>query len=146
MRQQSTSSLKFMNVVYKFTKEQVEDLHLLYLQEWWSKSRTLEETASCVEGSQICIGLTNNDGKLVGFSRVLTDYTFKALILDVIVSESYRKLGLGDKLISLIKEHPELSKVQNFELYCLPEMTAFYQRHGFSEEGGELKLMRKAGA
>lgn len=40
---------------------------------------------------------------LVAYARVLTDFTFKALIFDVIVSENQRGCGLGDKLTELIK-------------------------------------------
>ncbi|MBE9032736.1 GNAT family N-acetyltransferase [filamentous cyanobacterium LEGE 11480] len=132
-----------MHVVYKLTDSQISELHQLYRQEWWTESRTIEETKSCIEGSQICIGLVDEAESLIGFARILTDYTFKALIFDVIVSKSSRKLGLGDRLMKLIQNHPALSKVQHFELYCLPEMFAFYQKYGFSEQVGKIQLMRQ---
>ena len=135
-----------MNVIYNLTRKQIDDLHQLYKQEWWTESRTIEETQRCVDGSQLCIGLVNDEGKLIGFARVLTDYIFKAFICDVIVAKSSRNLGFGDKIMSFIKSHPTLSTVKNFELYCLPEMFSFYKKHGFSENVGGIKLMQHANA
>jgi len=135
-----------MEIIYSLSTKQIDDLHKLYENEWWTNNRSFEETKACVEGSQICIGLVNEKKQLVGFARVLTDYIFKALIFDVIVSDEYRGNGLGDKLMSLIKKHPKLDKVKCFELYCLPEMFPYYRRHGFSEKVGEIKLMKWASA
>ena len=71
--------------------------------EWWTRSRSLEETKQCVLGSQICIGITSEADNLVGFVRVLTDFTFKALIFDVIVApvsythlDVYKRQALAD--------------------------------------------------
>src|SRR5690606_30545883 len=96
-----------------------------------------------VDGSQICVGLVESSGRLVGFSRVLTDFTFKALIFDVIVAQDYRGVGLRDRLVSQILEHDKLGGVKTLELYCLPELIPFYQRYGFSEDVGPIRLMRR---
>jgi GNAT superfamily N-acetyltransferase len=61
----------------------------------------------------------------------------------VIVAPEYRGLGLGDKLVALIAGHERLRDVKSFELYCLPEMVPFYQRHEFSEDVGNVRLMRR---
>ena len=131
-----------MNAVDTLNPDQVAQLHSLYRQEWWTKDRTLEETQACVDGSQLCIGLINANDELIGFARVLTDYTFKALIFDLIVRKDHRKTGLGDKLITLITSHTRLQAVKHFELYCLPEMHDFYARHQFTNNLGGIQLMR----
>ena len=131
-----------MNVIYKLQLHHIAELCELYKNEWWTNTRTLEETQQCVAGSQVCIGLTDENDSLQGFARVLTDFTFKALIFDVIISENSRKRGLGDKLINLIKDHPQLSTVKSLELYCLPELQAFYKSHGFTTDVGGINLMR----
>lgn len=131
-----------MNVIYSLTENHIAQLHALYRQEWWTNSRTLEETKSCVAGSQICVGLIGANDELIGFARVLTDFTLKALIFDVIVRKDHRKTGLGDKLLSLIKSHENLQAVKHFELYCLPEMFVFYANHEFTPNTGEIRLMR----
>ena len=81
---------------------------------------------------------------LVAFSRVLIDYVYKALILDVIVDASCRGQGLARALLDGIVEHPRLQSVRHFELYCRPELVPFYCRWGFTEELGELRFMRRS--
>ena len=131
-----------MNIVDHLTEKQINQLHGLYGNEWWCESRTLEETGRCVNGSQIIIGLIDRSGNLIGFTRVLTDFTIKALIFDVIVHPSHRKDKLGSKLIDLVKLHSKLRHVKHFELYCLPELFEFYKKHGFDKNVGDIKLMR----
>ncbi|CAB9509501.1 Uncharacterized N-acetyltransferase ycf52 [Seminavis robusta] len=132
-----------MKLVYDLTNAQIATLHSLYQKEWWTKGRSLEETQSCVSGSSLCVGLVDDDENLVGFSRVLTDYTFKALIFDVIVSSNHRGSGLGERLLRAIFDHKKLYKVKNFELYCAPEMEKYYQKFGFSTDVGGVLFLRK---
>lgn len=131
-----------MQVVEHLNDQQLITLHQLYQQEWWTKGRTLDDTRRAVASSQLVIGLLNRQQSLVGFARVLTDFTFKALVLDVIVANDYRKQGLGDQLIKLIKQHQKLANVKMMELYCLPELVPFYQSHQFSTDVGGIQLMR----
>ncbi len=132
-----------MEVIYQLTDNQIEELCTLYQTEWWASGRTLEETRRCVAGSQICIGIIDEDRSLIGFARVLTDFTFKAFIFDVIISAEHRASGLGSRLIGLIKGHHQLRSVKTFELYCRPELEPFYEKHGFSSEVGSIRLMRQ---
>lgn len=131
-----------MKAIYALSEEQTHQLHRLYQTAWWAKDRSIEDTKSCVAGSQICIGLINSHSELIGFTRVLTDYTFKALIFDVLVCETHRGKGLGNKLLELVKEHKDLAQVKHFELYCRPDMNDFYVKHGFTRELGEFQFMR----
>ena len=135
-------SIESLQVVDTLCAQQIVQLHQLFQQEWWSEERSLVDTQRCVEGSQLCIGLIEPQGQLVGFARVLTDVTFKALIFDLIVRQDWRAQGLGKQLLALIKTHEKLRQVQHFELYCLPEMFEFYTALGFSTEVGGVQLMR----
>lgn len=141
-KQPSRSEDTEMKVIHTFTDNQIQELHALYQQEWWTKGRSLLETKKCIEGSQICIGIIDDNRSLQGFARIVTDYIFKAFIFDLIVAQSQRGMGLGNTLVSLIRLHQDLKHVKHFELYCLPEMFGFYEKHGFSKEVGEIKLMR----
>ncbi len=132
-----------MKAIYELSEKHLHQLCALYQNEWWTKGRTFEETVQGVKGSQICVGLVDDSEDLQGFVRVLTDFTFKALILDVIVSEPFRECGLGRTLVGLIQGHSALAQVKHFELYCLPELVPFYERYGFSTDVGGIKLMRK---
>jgi len=132
-----------MKVLYKLETQHIQQLHKLYQKEWWTENRTLEETQKVVENSQIVIAMVDESNELQAFVRVLTDYLFKALVFDLIVSEKYRSKGLGKELMYLVQNHLELQKVKHFELYCLPEMVGFYEVFGYSSELENLVFMRK---
>ncbi|RHW74689.1 GNAT family N-acetyltransferase [Colwellia sp. RSH04] len=129
-------------IIYTFSDDHIQQVHQLYQEVWWGKDRTLEDTKRCIRGSQVCIGILDDNAKLVGFARVLSDFIFKAIIFDVIVSESSRSQGLGQQLITLMKNHQQLREIKHFELYCFPEMETFYQQFGFSDDINGIKLMR----
>lgn len=131
-----------VSIVYKFNSKYIEQLHGLYQKEWWTNGRTLEETERGIGGSQICIGLVDENDDLQGFVRVLTDYIYKALIFDVIVSEKCRGGKFGEQLMELVLAHGDLKHVKHFELYCFSELSPFYEKFGFSTDVGGVKLMR----
>ena len=132
-----------MKIISKLEPKHILELQKLYQKEWWTEKRTVEETTKVVENSSIVIGLIDEENELKAFGRVLTDYTFKAIVFDVIVEEKFRNRGLGKELIQLIIGHDDLRDIKHFELYCLPEMVEFYEEYGFSEKLEKLVFMRK---
>ena len=131
-----------MRIIENLTDAYSEQLLRLYKQAWWSVDRTLDETRRCLIGSQRTIGILNESGTLVAFSRGLTDYTFKALIFDVIVDEHHRGNHLGDRLLSHIRTHPKLTGVKHFELYCRDDVLDFYVSRGFKRQSNGFHFMR----
>lgn len=131
-------------VVEELNNQQIKELHSLFQLEWWTKGREFISVHKMVKSSDVIIGICDIKTKeLIGFARVITDFVFKALILDVIVKESYRGRELGRVIMERILNHSSLNKVEHFELYCRPEMLSFYKKWGFTEELGELHFMRK---
>jgi GNAT superfamily N-acetyltransferase len=127
------------------TNEQTLDLERLYHAEWWTKGRLLPDIRKMLENTDVIVAFCNaEDGRLVAFARVITDYVYKALILDVIVDATHRGKDLGRALMDAIVEHPRLKGVKHFELYCRPELVPFYRKWQFTEDLGELRFMRKA--
>jgi RimJ/RimL family protein N-acetyltransferase len=127
------------------SESQVEDLHRLYQREWWTKGRTLEDVRRMLDATRAMVGFVDpSSGRLIAFARAITDDTYKALVLDVIVDSEARRRGLGHDLLDAIIAHPALEQVQHFELYCRPELIPFYERWGFKEPGTGLRFMRRA--
>ncbi len=131
-----------MQIIERLEPHHIEQLHRLYTQEWWTYKRTFEESHRVVTHSQINLGLIDRHDTLRGYARILTDYTFKALIFDFIISETHRGEGWGDVLMEAIVSHRDLQQVPSLELYCLPEMFPYYERFGFTSEVGGVALMR----
>jgi predicted GNAT family N-acyltransferase len=120
------------------------DLMELYRHEWWTNERREEDVARMLQHSDLVVGVcADPGGQLVGFTRVLTDRVFKALIFDVIVAQAHRHAGLGRQLMEYVLGHPMLGQVQHLELYCRPELIPFYEQWGFTASLPGVTLMRK---
>ena len=87
-----------------------DDLMELYRHEWWMSQRRDEDVARMLQHSDLVVGVcADPGGQLVGFTRVLTDRVFKALVFDVIVAQPHRHAGLGptrvDPLLRTVGVH-----------------------------------------
>jgi len=87
----------------RLSSAQVEDLLRLYGNEWWSAQRTRPDVERMLAASDLLLAIIEKgSGSLAAFARVLTDGTYLALVLDVIVAPEYRGLGLGRLLVERI--------------------------------------------
>ena len=132
-----------MKIVEKLNQKQITQLHNLYLQEWWCKNRTITQTQEVVNNSSLIVGIIDENNNLIAFSRVVSDFIFKAFIFDVIVAKEHRGEGLSDKLLNAILNHSKLKNIETIELYCLPEMKPLYVKYGFKEVDG-LSFLRRS--
>ncbi|MDH4120723.1 MAG: GNAT family N-acetyltransferase [Deltaproteobacteria bacterium] len=126
----------------QLTPAQTEVLVGWYQQEWWSGGRQPKDVQRMLTHSKV-VALAGPDGQLAAFSRVVSDFTYKALILDVIVAPSLRGQGLGRRMMGEILER--LKEVAHLELYCAGGMVPFYQSFGFEvlAQSEALFFMRK---
>ncbi|MFM6000861.1 MAG: GNAT family N-acetyltransferase [Dolichospermum sp.] len=127
-------------VVNQLDETQIYQLVELYKNEFWSRNRTYQGVVKMLAASDIIIALVNEEKVLIGFCRILTDFVYRGVLYDVIVKPSYRKMAFGAKLLNEVINHPQLKKVENIALFCLPEMIPFYQTWGFTDVV-KLKLM-----
>lgn len=134
---------KLITPVNNLSQKQRQELVELYQSEFWCHDRVLSEVEEMLDNTDIIIGLVNEQDSLVGFVRILTDYVYKASIYDLIVKNTYRGYNLGKLLMDEIVNHPKLQRVRHFDLHCLPEMTRFYEKWGFSTELGKILAMRR---
>src|SRR6476469_11260549 len=130
-------------IVETLTESQVSELMDLYKNEFWSDKRTREDVVKMLASSDVIIGLVDECDRLIGITRVLTDFVYRAIIFDVIIKPTHRKMGLGAKLMDAVLTHPELQAVEHFYLNCLTNMMPFYERWGFTDDVGELKFLRR---
>jgi len=128
----------------RLTPAQVDDLLRLYGNEWWSARRTRPDVERMLAASDLLFAVveTGSDS-LVAFARVLTDRTYLALVLDVIVAPKHRGAGLGRLLVESICSEPALQNVASIELVCQPEYVPLYEKWGFTANVGGSRLMRR---
>lgn len=96
---------------------------------YWAKDRTLATVQKCIENS-LTFGMYDSDSNMVGFGRVVTDFTVFAFIMDVFILEEYRGRGLGKKLIDHIVNHPHLKNLKRWQLLTA-DAHGLYHRYGF---------------
>ncbi|WP_293342278.1 GNAT family N-acetyltransferase [Microcoleus sp. CAWBG58] len=138
-----TDNMDKYQIVATLTESQVSDLMDLYKNEFWCNKRKREDVVRMLAATDVIIGLVDEGDRLIGFTRVMTDFVYRGTIFDVIVHPTYRKMGLGKVLMDAVLNHPQLQAVENLSLNCLPKMIPFYKRWGFTDDIGEMKFMRK---
>lgn len=117
----STDKLRLdLEVIYDFLSH----------KSYWAQGRSLEVIKRGIENS-LNFGIYQ-EGKQVGFARVVTDYATFAWLADVFVLEEHRGQGLGKWLIEVMLSHPRL---QGFRRWALATKDAheLYRNFGFDE-------------
>jgi len=107
---------------------------------YWSLGIGMEEVKRGAENSALVIGAFTENQIQVGYSRVISDKTRFAYILDVIVDENYRKKGIGQKMIKAIMEDCELKDVYQW-LLITKDAHGVYNKVGFKPVSRPLDWM-----
>ena len=82
---------------------QIDVIHRYMAEEaYWTSGRTRAMTEKSIKHS-LCFGVYD-DGKQIGFARVVTDYTIFAYLCDVFILHDYQGQGLGKWLTETILE------------------------------------------
>lgn len=99
---------------------------------FWSTNIPIEYVDRFIKFS-LCFGIyLNSDNKLVGFGRVISDYTTYAYICDTIIDPVHRQRGLGSQLIKEMMAHPELQGLKTWALRTTEEARKIYLKNGFN--------------
>ncbi len=99
-------------------------------QSYWAKGRSFESVKKSMEHS-ICFGMYDNNGKTIGFARVVSDHVVFAYLMDLFIFDEYRGKGLGKQMLKYILGQPELQ----VRLWFLATANAhgLYKQFGFSQ-------------
>ncbi|MEW7008575.1 GNAT family N-acetyltransferase [Lentilitoribacter sp. EG35] len=108
---------------------------------YWGAGRSPFAIRTSFENSVCFVAL--DDGKQIGFARVVTDHAFMAYIFDLFVFEEARGKGVAKMLMTAILDHPDLRNVSNFILGT-DNAHALYRQFGFTnfKENGKLMVRR----
>ena len=107
----------------------------------WARGRSRAQLRTLLRHSDIFLTAWDGDA-LVGCARVLTDFTVRALICDVIVHPAYQGRGIGRLLVEATEAHPAL---QHVEMLCLftTEKHDFYAHLGWEDHPGHGMILRR---
>ena len=125
-------------------QERLPALVELFSSQWWTSDRTVKDVIRMLAGSDIVVAAVDRtSGRFVGFARVITDFTYVALILDVIMAPDFHGCGIGARIMEWLVTDPRLARIRSLELVCQPDVVGFYGRWGFTERVGNSRLMRR---
>lgn len=133
----------------ELSPDDAPDLTALYADyDWWA-DRDVDDVRTALRNTEVAVGVEDG-GDLVAAARVLTDYAFYATVYDVIVAADRRGDGLGEALLTAVRDHPDLQSVPRLSLVCRRGLVPFYESVGFEladgavdvPEGGTEKLVR----
>ncbi len=84
----------------------MEDIRRLLKMTYWADQRSPETVERSVKNSS-CYGIyLEDEDKLVGFARVISDYATTFYLADVIIDTEYQRQGLGTALLSYVLSLP----------------------------------------
>lgn len=133
-----------MDVVMPVPAEMADEVVGLFAQAWWTNHRTRDEVVDLLARSDLTAGIVQ-DGRLVAFVRVFTDWRFKAMVMDLIVHEPRRSEGLGRALCTALLADPRVAAIEDVELYCHQDLVPYYGEMGFVEPP-HTRFMRRSRA
>lgn len=107
---------------------QIEVIHGLLKNSYWCKDIPIETVERSIENS-ICFGVYKK-GLQIGFARAITDEATFAWLSDVVISEEYRKNGVGQELVRFIMNYPKLQGLRRFGL-ATRDAHSLYEKFGF---------------
>lgn len=106
----------------------------------WTKGITFDTVKRSIKKS-LCFGLYN-DGKHIGFARVVSDYATLSYISDIFILGDHENEELLGWMVDSIMAHPEITDVKNW-LIKTSKNFDFYNARGFILYDDADKLMIK---
>jgi GNAT superfamily N-acetyltransferase len=106
----------------------LDRVHSWLSNSYWAQGRPIETVRRSIENS-LCFAAFE-DGKFVGFARVVTDHATFAWLCDVVVDEAARGKGVGKALVQAVVEHHDLEDIKRIIL-ATRDAHGLYEQFGF---------------
>ncbi len=106
----------------------IELIHAYLEQSYWADGREQAVVKKSIEKS-VCFGVYKGPA-LIGFARVVTDFSTMAYLADVFIIEQFRGVGLGKFLMYCIMRYPEFEDIKRW-LLLTQDAHGLYLQFGF---------------
>ena len=105
---------------------------------YWANKRSLETIEKSMRNSS-CYGVyLDEEKKLVGFARVISDDATTYYLCDVVIDPAYRGRGFGKALVSHIVSMPEYAGLRG--LLLTKDSHGLYEQFGFEAVNGRAMI------
>ena len=110
-------------------KMDIQDIIRLLKTTYWAKQRSNKQIEKSVLNSS-CYGVyLEDEEKLVGFGRVISDYATTYYLCDVVIDTEYQHNGLGTALVSYIESLPEYAGLRG--ILITRDAHSLYRKFGY---------------
>ncbi len=101
---------------------------------YWANKRSKEQIEKSIRNSS-CYGIyLDDEQKLVGFARIISDFATTYYLADVVIDPDFRHRGLGKALVSYIVSRPEYARLRGILL--TKDAHGLYEKYGFESADG----------
>ena len=105
---------------------------------YWANTRSLETIEKSMQNSS-CYGVyLDEEKKLIGFARVISDDATTYYLCDVVIDPAYRGRGFGKALVSHIVSLPEYAGLRG--LLLTKDAHGLYEQFGFETVNGRAMI------
>ena len=119
-------------------KMDIQDIIRLLKSTYWADRRSEEQIGRSVLNSS-CYGVyLEEEEKLVGFARVISDYATTYYLCDVVIDQDYRSRGLGTALVSYIESLPLYSGLRG--VLITRDAHSLYRKLGYEVLDGRVMV------
>ena len=119
-------------------KMNIDEVVRLLRMTYWADKRSVDQIRKSMQNSS-CYGVTlDNENKLVGFARVISDYATTYFLCDVIIDTSYQHMGLGTALVSHIESLPEYAGLRG--ILITRDAHDLYRKYGYEVLNGRVMV------
>jgi len=135
--------IKIQNDLYFSTQTEDMDLNVIFTfvkNSYWGSLRTYDEQKIAVE-SCMNFGLFKY-GKLIAYTRVMTDMVFFAYLLDFFVVNEEQGKGYSKILMEKVMSFPSIKDIDRWML-ATKDAHSLYAKYGFQRVKSPEKLMDK---
>ena len=106
-----------------------DDVVRLLRMTYWAAQRPREQIEASMRNAS-CYGVyLDDERRLVGFARVISDYATTYYLCDVVIDPACRRRGLGTALVSHIESRPEYRGLRG--LLITRDAHALYRKFGY---------------
>lgn len=107
-----------------------ETIYEFLTRSYWASKRSKAVIDKSIENS-VCYGVYD-EGRQIGFARIITDEATLYWICDVFIDEEYRGLGIGKRLIETITNAEDYKNL--FGFLGTRDAHGLYHQYGFEKD------------
>ena len=109
----------------------IQDILTLLSQTYWANKYSLSTLEKALAHS-LSFGVLDEATDIqIAFARVITDFATRFYIVDVVVDEAYRNMGIGNQLVEAIVSYEPIASLRG--LLITKDAKELYKKFGFDE-------------